>query len=315
MKQFCTFLCACLILTLCACSSPKLNNTPSQDVSYPAKVDTTDGPADWIMTDYYHLSVPDNWLLNCVYTSQEQKDGGHILDIYEKASYFDNYGGLLWSVRLFPEGEDFTKYPNHTLYGILETESESFYVVVLTPTEEQYTKETKAQYSKMFSQLSSIMDTFQPKNSSKYYKPQSENPSPVIETDYYSITVPIEWLDKCVWEITDNANGTYILNLYELTSHEAMDAGKLCSIMLLPTTEDWSVFPDYTLHGILYTPEGDYQILALYPTDVQFDEGTAEAYNALFEQLSDVLTTLSPAHGIEMAAPAPVLPQNNNSTG
>ena len=308
MKKFSLILCVFIVLGLCACSPLSEKANPSQDISYPAKVDTTDGPADWIMTDYYHLSVPGDWLLNCVYTSQEQKDGGHILDIYEKESYFDFGGGLLWSVRLFPEGEDFTGYPNHTAYGILETGDQSYYVVVLTPTDEQYTKETKAQYDKMFSQLESIMDTLQPKNSYKYYIPQLENISPVIETDYYSLTLPAKWLDKCIWEITDSDNGTYALNLYELTSHEAMDAGKLCSIILLPTSEDWADFPDYTIHGILYTPEGDYQVIALYPTDVQFDENTAEAYNALFEQISDVLCTLSPAPGLEMVAPAPVLP-------
>lgn len=301
MKRIFLILLALLLLCGCAPTATK----PHPALPDPAEIVMPQGSEDYIQTDYYHLSVPDSWLMNCVYTSQELKDGGHVLDIYEQEGYY-NGGGLLWSVRLFPEGEDFTSYPNHTAYGILQTESQSYYVVVLTPTAVQYTEETKAQYNNMFSQLGSIMYTLDPKDSYKYWIPQAEVISPVIETDYYSLTLPAQWLDKCVWDITGVDDGTYILNLYERTAYEEMGAGKLCSINLLSTDKDWADFPNYTIHGILYTPQGDFQIIALYPTDVQFDANTAEAYNALFGQLSDLLCTLSPAPGIEMVAPAPI---------
>ena len=313
MKKFSLFLCLIFLLNLCACTplSGKNNATiviSSEDVQYPAKVDTTEGPDDWILTDYYYLSVPSGWLLDCVYTSQEQKDGGHILDIYEKQGLFDNGSGLLWSVRLFPEGEDFTSFPNHTVYGILESEEQSYYVVVLTPTDVQYTDETKAQYTRMFSQLESIMDTLDPKDSYNYYIPQLEDIDPVIETDYYSLTLPMEWLDKCVWDITAKNDGTYILNLYERTSYDEMCAGKLCSLMLFPSDDNsYKDLPDNQLLAVVDTPEGSYSVVALFPTDVQYSPNTAENYNAMSDQVMDVLFSLSPAEGIEMAMPAPVL--------
>lgn len=311
MKKLSFILCMLFILSLCACTplmekKDTSSEIPDQDAQYPAKVDTAEGAEDWIMTDYYHLSVPDSWLMNCIYTSQELKDGGHVLDIYEKEAYWDN-GGLLWSVRLFPEGEDFSSYPNHTAYGILETESQTYYVVVLTPTDVQYTDKTKAQYNKMFSQLGSIMDTLDPKDSYKYWIPQVETISPVIETDYYSLTLPAEWLDKCVWEIFNKDDGTYILNLYELTAHEEMGAGKLCSLMLFPSGDtSYKELPDNQLLAVVDTPDGSYSVIALFPTDVQFSPDTAESYNAMAAQVTDVLYTLSPAAGMEMAMPAPV---------
>ena len=311
MKKLSFILCMLFVLSLCACT-PLMEKKdtsieiPDPDAQYPAKVDTTEGAEDWIMTDYYHLSVPDSWLMNCIYTTQELKDGGHVLDIYEKEAYWDN-GGLLWSVRLFPEGEDFSSYPNHTAYGILETESQTYYVVVLTPTDVQYTDKTKAQYNKMFSQLGSIMDTLDPKDSYKYWIPQVETISPVIETDYYSLTLPAEWLDKCVWEIFNKDDGTYILNLYELTAHEEMGAGKLCSLMLFPSGDtSYKELPDNQLLAVVDTPDGSYSVIALFPTDVQFSPDTAESYNAMAAQVTDVLYTLSPAAGMEMAMPAPV---------
>ena len=136
---------------------------------------------------------------------------------------------------------------------------------------------------------------------------EEEIPRYVIATPYYSLTLPEDWEEKCVWEQQDQEDCTYILNLYEKTSHEEMGAGHLFSIMLLPTTEDWADFPNYTMHGIIFTPEGDYQVIVLYPTDVQFTPETADSYNEMSAQVADILTTLSPAGGLEMVAPAPTL--------
>ena len=223
MKRIFLILLALILLCGCAPTATK----PHPALPDPTEIDTLQSSEDCIQTDYYRLSVPDSWLMDCVYTTQELKDGGHILDIYEKEAYYKG-GGLLWSVRLFPEGEDFTSYPNHTAYGILQTESQSYYVVVLTPTDAQYTEDTKVQYNEMFSQLGSIMDTLEPKDGYKYYIPQLEIINPVIETDYYSLTLPAQWLDKCIWEIFPKDDGTYILNLHERTAYEEQPARLRC---------------------------------------------------------------------------------------
>ena len=306
MKYLAAMLAVFMVLSLLACGALE-ENKPQPALPDPAEIDTLQSSEDYIQTDYYRLSVPGSWLMDCVYTSQELKDGGHVLDIYEKQGYEDNRG-LLWSVRLFPEGEDFTSFPSHTAYGILETAEQTYYVVVLTPTDVQYTEETKDQYNKMFAQLGSIMDSLEPKDGCEYFIPQLESIDPVIETDYYSLTLPAEFLDKCIWEIFGNEDGTYSLSLYELTAHEEFGGGKLCSLMLFPTgDESYKDLPDYQMLGSLDTADGSFYLIALFPTDVQFSESTAERYNEMFNQLQDVLYTLSPAVGVEMAMPAPAL--------
>ena len=306
MKCFAAMLAVFMVLSLLGCGAPEAKETQPL-LPDPAKIDTLQSPEDYIQTDYYRLSVPGNWLMDCVYTSQALKDGGHVLDIYEKQGYEDNMG-LLWSVRLFPEGEDFTSFPSHTAYGILKTDNQTYYVVVLTPTDVQYTEETKDQYNKMFAQLGSIMDSLEPKDGCEYDIPQLENIDPLIETDYYSLTLPAAWLDKCVWEISDKDDGTYILTLREKTAYEEMGAGKLCSMMLFPAgDESYKELPDYQMLGSLDTGNGSFYLIALFPTDVQFSESTVERYNEMFDQLQDVLYTLSPAVGVELAMPAPAL--------
>lgn len=132
----------------------------------------------------------------------------------------------------------------------------------------------------------------------------AELPPNVIGTKYYTVTLPEEWKDVCVFEIIDLEDGTYNLTLYELTSHEEMGAGKLCTIMLMPTSDDtYKDFPDYELLTALDTPDGSFYVIALFPTDVQFNENTVETYNVMADQLIDVLWTIRPNEGIEMAMP------------
>ena len=126
----------------------------------------------------------------------------------------------------------------------------------------------------------------------------------VITTNYYTLTLPDEWKNKCIHEIIGQESGMYILNLCEKTSYVEMGAGKLCSLMLFPTKDNtFKDFPDYKLLAALDTAEGSYYVIALFPTDVQFNENTLENYNYLFAQIMDVLHSIRPADGVEMTMP------------
>ena len=118
-------------------------------------------------------------------------------------------------------------------------------------------------------------------------------------TDYYSLTLPSQWLDRCAWVITRKDDGTDILKLYEKTAYEETGAGKLCSLMLFTDTA-YKELPDYQLLGTLDTREGAFCLVAVFPTDVQFTNETMDAYNGLYEELPAVLDTLCPREGIGM---------------
>lgn len=133
---------------------------------------------------------------------------------------------------------------------------------------------------------------------------QRKKDSTVISTRYYTVTLPENWENNCVYEITNPENGTYTLDLYEKTAHKQMGAGKLCSIMLFPADDkSYKEFPDCKLLAVLDTAEGSYAAVALFPTDVQFNKDTAEDYSALFAEIMDVLYSIRPVNGVEMAMP------------
>lgn len=62
-------------------------------------------------------------------------------------------------------------------------------------------------------------------------------------------------------------------------------------------------FPDYRLLAVLDTEEGSYAAIARFPTDVQFSKETVENYSALFSAVIDVLYSIRPVEGVEMAMP------------
>ena len=133
--------------------------------------------------------------------------------------------------------------------------------------------------------------------------PQIQEPVPektVIETKYYSLTLPDHWKETCFYSIFDETTVT----LRENASYEAFGGGKLCTLRVVPTNDDtYKDFPSYELLAALDTPDGSFYVIALFPTDVQFSDKTMESYNAMADELMDVLYTLQPNEGIEMAMP------------
>ena len=129
-------------------------------------------------------------------------------------------------------------------------------------------------------------------------------PANVIETKYYTVTLPEDWVDACTYTVYPaDEEGPDTLVLSETESYHTEYGGHLCSISLIPHGEDYSYFPSYEWIGMLETPEGDFDIVVLYPTDVQFSDETAQAYHNLANKVEDVINTLTPNDGIGMMMP------------
>ena len=131
----------------------------------------------------------------------------------------------------------------------------------------------------------------------------TEAPISVIDTAYYTLTLPEEWVGKTLCDLHKRDDGSYSMSVHEIQDFCDFGGGTLFTLMMLPTTEDYTIFPSYELLCSLDTPAGTFYIVALFPTDVQFSPENADAYNALFAQVQDVLYTIAPKDGIEMAMP------------
>lgn len=116
----------------------------------------------------------------------------------------------------------------------------------------------------------------------------------LIDTEYYTISVPYSWSDDCFYEIADGENYNYTLSFYDEASHEAINGGWLFTIDLLTEFKDYSHYPDYEVLGSLEVYRiGSYNIVVTYPTDVQFSEDTARKYSELSEKIPTILDSIS----------------------
>ncbi len=125
----------------------------------------------------------------------------------------------------------------------------------------------------------------------------------LVLTDYFSLTLPHDWANTCVYTTAYREDGAYLVNLYETDSYREFGGGSLCTLMLLPTGEDYTIFPSYQFLGALKTSDNTFNLVALFPTDVQFTQQTMETYNRMASELPDVLCTLNPANEVELALP------------
>lgn len=129
-------------------------------------------------------------------------------------------------------------------------------------------------------------------------------PETMIDTEYYTLTLPGDWVGKCVYDLFEKDDGTYTVTVRESYAFREFGGGTLFSLMMMPTGDDtYKDFPSYELLCALDTPEGSFYVIALFPTDVQFAEGHAEAYMDMFNNVNQVLQTIEAKDGIEMAMP------------
>lgn len=125
-------------------------------------------------------------------------------------------------------------------------------------------------------------------------KPKSEQETVLVDTEYYTVSIPVEWNDDCIYEVVSGEHYNYSLNFYERQSHDEMNGGYLFGIELLNETEDYTNYPSYDILGSLEVYRiGSYNIVVTYPTDVQFIESAAKKYNSMTAQIPDILKTIS----------------------
>lgn len=133
-------------------------------------------------------------------------------------------------------------------------------------------------------------------------EPVAAEPDFLVSAEYFSIALPKSWegyVDVTYWEtdLTENmsvscsAAGDYGGQLFSLAVYE---------------DEEYQFLPSYALLGTLKIPgHGDCALVAIYPTDVQYDPVSEAAgyYMAMEAMVPDILGTVS-ANGGSVFTPA-----------
>ena len=138
-------------------------------------VTIVEGPQDGsarttIETQFYSVSVPKGWEGIYTYELDYQPQGGYFLAFYELKDHQSFGGGTVMTIGLYPEGEDFSYLPDYKQYGTLTTPDGSYSIVILYPTDFQYTTENASVYEKMTDQIPEVLDSIKASDGSMIRK-------------------------------------------------------------------------------------------------------------------------------------------------
>ena len=324
MKKFAFVLCILFLLSLLGCSQGKTSDQipattqqpVSEDVPQPTETEEaaavpqteeTEPPTMQMVekepavstldTPYYTLTVPQDWAYDCLYDIIELENDAYNLILYEKQGYEDWKAGNLFSILLLKPEQDFTIYPSYEVIGTLQSPDWIFNVAVLYPTDVQFSEDTAQVYNRLSAQIPSVLESFTAKDSCGFIPGQITEPRNRIVTPYYTLSLPDNWVNACTTEIVERENGAYNLIVREALSFQEFGGGKLFSILLLPQDADYTQYPSYEYLGTLESPDWEFHVVVLYPTDVQFSENTAQNYNDLSDTVSSVIHTIEGLDG------------------
>lgn len=127
-----------------------------------------------------------------------------------------------------------------------------------------------------------------------YNPPKSDT---IIETQYYTLTIPASWDGKYICEQQDND-----LTFYELRSYNDGSGGMLFALSL-QEDQEFLDFPGFYSLGALIEAlvdgEGNnhnsflYYVVVSTPTDVQYSENGAEAYSEMSSDIDAILSSIT----------------------
>ncbi len=118
-----------------------------------------------------------------------------------------------------------------------------------------------------------------------------------VETKRFTVIAPEYWEDYCVVK-KDSKNGTFYVRFYEKVSYNFNGTGHLFTVALIPVGGDFYDYPSYAYLGALTDFDGiTYDVIVIYPTDVQPIYPAESLYSLMWVDVDDVLYSFTAAKG------------------
>ncbi len=181
--------------------------------------------------------------------------------------------------------------------GAAATESEAVSVSTVSEAEAQSETESSEPESIAESTTSSVQS-----------EPDSEETAEgkTIDTPYFTVEIPSGYVDQIEVEPYINNEGydyDFMLCFYEKEDHQNEGSGFLFSINIYYRNVDFTYLPQYGEIGTLMEEDGTLlNVVAEYPSDVQFGPDTQELYSELAEQESVIIDSITAKKGITFNA-------------
>ncbi len=136
---------------------------------------------------------------------------------------------------------------------------------------------------------------------------ETEPVAQVIESKYFSLTMPKEWNDKVSYEIrTIEETGAYIIDFQHDKSYEDDFGGQLFLVEVHNEDENYAADmkefspTPFDFLGVLDVDgEGEFEILITYPSDKQYSSDYEKEYKSIVDSVDELMETMKPIDGAE----------------
>ena len=125
----------------------------------------------------------------------------------------------------------------------------------------------------------------------------------VIETDYYTITVPASWKTDCVYEHGEQIGfGAHTLTVYDKSSRKQTEhglrGGELFSICLGGVYDNYTGFSRYQHLGCATVDGVGYNIVVIYPSYREYTPRTEAKYKEMQKQIPAIIKSIKYKKGV-----------------
>lgn len=128
------------------------NATPA-DSDYVGSSDTH------VSNTYITIDIPEVYNQLFEYSSHSLEEGGEAISFYEAADYEDGNGGTLFSINTYPQTYNYSYLPHYEDLGTLTaTDGTVWYLVLVYPTETNYTKDHEGTYNYLIDNVDALTD-------------------------------------------------------------------------------------------------------------------------------------------------------------
>lgn len=140
--------------------------------------------------------------------------------------------------------------------------------------------------------------------------PDPSAPDDVIDTEYFTLTLPEDWIGTTTYEILSDGE-CYSIDFYERQDYETSGTGKLCTLKLFKEGEDFTV-PGHMTYGTLVAKITNFEVVVLYPTDITCTPANAAQHEKLLNRVSDLVYSLEPKDDCKWLVPQWDIPNPQN---
>ena len=202
---------------------------------------------------------------------------------------------VIWKINFSAKFDENTMNANEERVSVIESQSDNITKDETTANDEinhpvTYTGNASSQSVKIYPADGEV-------DYSISFDVTGNNDRVIMSTDFYSISIPGDWAQYCLYDYEDMSGVEYRLTFYEKQSYYDGYGGNLFSIVLIPQYENYDA-PEATILSTLNIPGyGGYHIISQYPSDVQFSEAGMSRYTSLGEDIRDILDSFQPLNG------------------